>query len=230
MGLLPLYSMNVLHEVLTQINRCPVTEPTPRSLDVRFDRFWSCLCDCFCWMRARLACLLSLSTHCRQVPYLFKASFILGIYQSENRRRIYKSYRRMRRPTSYFENTAIGNLTMRTKLLVRKMATAVSKRCQGIQKRLTECTSSRVVSRFLSRRFHPKSRRLFPFYFSNITLRTDLLTFRVIGAVFKIAGEMCRLPAYFDKPEAAHEKFIFLGREGMGGAILLLGGNRRSDT
>ena len=39
MGLLPLYSMNVLHEVLTQINRCPVTEPTPRSLDVRFDRF-----------------------------------------------------------------------------------------------------------------------------------------------------------------------------------------------
>ena len=56
-------------------------------------------------MRARLACLLSLSTHCRQVPYLFKASFILGIYQSENRRRIYKSYRRMRRPTSYFENT-----------------------------------------------------------------------------------------------------------------------------
>ena len=57
-------------------------------------------------MRARLACLLSLSTHCRQVPYLFKASFILGIYQSENRRRIYKSYRRMRRPTSYFENTA----------------------------------------------------------------------------------------------------------------------------
>ena len=58
-------------------------------------------------MRARLACLLSLSTHCRQVPYLFKASFILGIYQSENRRRIYKSYRRMRRPTSYFENTAL---------------------------------------------------------------------------------------------------------------------------
>ena len=56
-------------------------------------------------MRARLACLLSLSTHCIQVPYLFKASFILGIYQSENRRRIYKSYRRMRRPTSYFENT-----------------------------------------------------------------------------------------------------------------------------
>ena len=58
----------------------------------------------------------------------------------------------------------------------------------------------RVVSRFLSRRFHPKSRRLFPFYFSNITLRTDLLTFRVTGAVFKIAGEMRRLPAYFDNP------------------------------
>ena len=59
---------------------------------------------------------------------------------------------------------------------------------------------SRVVSRFLSRRFHPKSRRLFPFYFFNITLRTDLLTFRVTGAVFKIAGEMRRLPAYFDNP------------------------------
>ena len=59
----------------------------------------------------------------------------------------------------------------------------------------------RVVSRFLSRRFHPKSRRLFPFYFSNITLRTDLLTFGVTGAVFKIAGEMRRLPAYFDNHE-----------------------------
>ena len=32
----------------------------------------------------------------------------------------------------------------------------------------------RVVSRFLSCRFHPKSRRLFLFHFSNITLRTDL--------------------------------------------------------
>ena len=62
-------------------------------------------------------------------------------------------------------------------------------------------TSSRVVSRFLSRRFHPKSRWLFPFYFSNITLRTDLLTFRVTGAVFNIAGEMRRLPAYFDNAE-----------------------------
>ena len=58
----------------------------------------------------------------------------------------------------------------------------------------------RVVSRFLSSRFDPKSRRLFPFYFSNITLRTDLLTFGVTGAVFKIAGEMCQLPAYFDNP------------------------------
>ena len=58
----------------------------------------------------------------------------------------------------------------------------------------------RVVSRFLSRRFRPKSRRLFPFYFSNITLRTDLLTFGVTGAVFKIAGEMRRLWAYFDNP------------------------------
>ena len=60
--------------------------------------------------------------------------------------------------------------------------------------------NNRVVSTFLSRRFHPKSRRLFPFYFSNITLRTDLLTFGVIGAVFKIADEMRQLPAYFDNP------------------------------
>ena len=60
---------------------------------------------------------------------------------------------------------------------------------------------TRVVSRFLSTRFHPKSRRLFPFYFSNITLRTDLLTFGVTGAVFKIVGEMHRLPAYFVNPD-----------------------------
>ena len=58
----------------------------------------------------------------------------------------------------------------------------------------------RVVSRVLSNRFHPKSRQLFPFYFSNITLRTDLLTFSATGAVFKIAGEMRRLLAYFDNP------------------------------
>ena len=65
----------------------------------------------------------------------------------------------------------------------------------------------RVVSRFLSRRFHPKSRRLFPFYFSNITLRTDLLTFGVTGAVFKIAGEMRRLPTYFDNPDNCNVNF-----------------------
>ena len=53
----------------------------------------------------------------------------------------------------------------------------------------------------MSSRFHPKSRRLFLFYFSDITLRTDLLTFRETGAVFKIAGEMHRLPAYFDNPD-----------------------------
>ena len=47
-------------------------------------------------------------------------------------------------------------------------------------------TVNRVVSRFLSRRFHPKSRQLFPFCFSNITLRTDLLTFIAMGAVFQI--------------------------------------------
>ena len=62
-----------------------------------------------------------------------------------------------------------------------------------------QCTI-RVVSRFLSSRFHPKSRWLFPFYFSNITLSTDLLTFGVTGAAFKIAGEMRCLPAYFDNP------------------------------
>ena len=48
----------------------------------------------------------------------------------------------------------------------------------------------------MSSRFHPKSRRLFPFYFSNITLRTELLTFGVTSAVFKIASEKiagCRL-------------------------------------
>ena len=58
----------------------------------------------------------------------------------------------------------------------------------------------RVVSRFLIKRFHPKSRRLFPFYFSNITLRTDPLTLGVTGTVFKIAGETRGLPAYFDNP------------------------------
>ena len=68
-------------------------------------------------------------------------------------------------------------------------------------------SESRVVSRFLSRRFHPKSRQLFPFYFSSITLRTDLLTFGVTGAVFKIAGEMRRLPAYFDNPGSRKHKW-----------------------
>ena len=60
----------------------------------------------------------------------------------------------------------------------------------------------RSVSKFLSSRFHPKSRRLYLFHFSNITLRTDLLAFGVTGAVFKIASEMRRLPAYFDNPAA----------------------------
>ena len=70
----------------------------------------------------------------------------------------------------------------------------------------------RVVGRFLSSRLHPKSRRLFPFYFSNITHRTDLhvLTFGVTGAVFKIAGEMHWLPAYFDNPDTIVYLFIFL--------------------
>ena len=48
-------------------------------------------------------------------------------------------------------------------------------------------TACRVVSRILSSRFHPKSRRLFSFYFSSIMLRTDLLTFGVAGTVFRIA-------------------------------------------
>ena len=61
-------------------------------------------------------------------------------------------------------------------------------------------SSGRVVSGFLSSRFHSKSRRLSPYYFSNIILRTDLLTFGVTGAVFKIAGEMRRLLAYSDNP------------------------------
>ena len=66
-------------------------------------------------------------------------------------------------------------------------------------------TDTRVVSRFVSSRFHPTSRRLFPFYYSNIMLRTDLLTFGVTGAVFKIGGEMRRLLAYFDNPADTDE-------------------------
>ena len=68
----------------------------------------------------------------------------------------------------------------------------------------------RVVSRFFGRRLHPKSRWLFPFYFSNITLRTDLLTFGVTGAVVKIAGEMHRLPPYFDNPDSGNTDFCNL--------------------
>ena len=71
---------------------------------------------------------------------------------------------------------------------------------KGSPQFVTEIPVCRVVSRFLSGRFHPKSRWLFPFYFSNITLKTDLLTFLVNDAVFKRAGEMCQLPAYFDNP------------------------------
>ena len=59
----------------------------------------------------------------------------------------------------------------------------------------------KVVSRFLSSRFHPKSRRLCSCYFSNIMLETDLLTFGVAAAVFEIAGGTCLLPAYLDNPE-----------------------------
>ena len=52
----------------------------------------------------------------------------------------------------------------------------------------------------LSRRFHPKSRRLLSFYFSDIMLQTDLLTFGIAAAVFGIASGMRRLPVYFDNP------------------------------
>ena len=52
----------------------------------------------------------------------------------------------------------------------------------------------------LSAGFHPKSWWLFSFYFSSIILRSDLLTYGVAAAVFGIAGEMCRLQAYFDNP------------------------------
>ena len=69
---------------------------------------------------------------------------------------------------------------------------------------------SRVVSRFLSSRFHPKSRGLFLFYFSNITLRIDLLTFRVTDTVFKIASEMRQLPVYFDNPVSAFNVAVIL--------------------
>ena len=62
----------------------------------------------------------------------------------------------------------------------------------------------RVVSTFLSSKFDPKSRWLFPFYFSNITLRTDVLKFGVTGTVFKIASLMHQLPAYFDNPVIYH--------------------------
>ena len=61
-------------------------------------------------------------------------------------------------------------------------------------------TEARVFSKFLSSRFQPKSRRLFSFYFSNIMLPTDLLTFGVAAAVFRIACRMRRLSAYFDNP------------------------------
>ena len=45
-------------------------------------------------------------------------------------------------------------------------------------------------------------------------LRTDPLTFGVAGAVFRIAGEMRRLPAYFDNPEKG---IFFFGGGGGGG-------------
>ena len=81
-------------------------------------------------------------------------------------------------------------------------------------KRKLHIINNRVVSRFLSSRFHPNSRRLFPFYFSNITPRTDPLTFGVTGAVFKIAGEMRWLPAYFDDPWTSEKQKKVRGATG----------------
>ena len=54
---------------------------------------------------------------------------------------------------------------------------------------------------FLSSRFHTKSRRLFSYYFSNVMLQTDVLTFGVAATVFGRAGGMHQLPAYFDNPD-----------------------------
>ena len=75
----------------------------------------------------------------------------------------------------------------------------------------------RVVSRFLSSRFHPKSRRLCSCYFSNIMLQTDLLTCGVAAAVFGIAGGTRLLPAYFDNPEtmrlSSRKKKKYVGQD-----------------
>ena len=65
-----------------------------------------------------------------------------------------------------------------------------------------------VVSRLLSRRFHPKNRLFFAFYFSNIMLRTDLRTYGITGTVCKIADEMHRLPAYFENLDQSNNQSI----------------------
>ena len=55
--------------------------------------------------------------------------------------------------------------------------------------------------------FHPKSMRLFSFYFFNITLKTNLpvLTLGVTRTVLKKAGEMRRLLACFDNPDISYK-------------------------
>ena len=58
----------------------------------------------------------------------------------------------------------------------------------------------KVYCRFLSSRFHTKSRQLFSCYFSDIILQTDLLIFGVAAAVFGVACGMRWLPTYFDSP------------------------------
>ena len=39
-------------------------------------------------------------------------------------------------------------------------------------------------------------------------LRTDLRLLGVTGAVFKIAGEMCQLPVYFDNPAFQEQSWM----------------------
>ena len=68
---------------------------------------------------------------------------------------------------------------------------------------------SRVLSRFLSSRFHPRVGDYFHFIspISRSYLQYhahDLLTFGVTSAIFKIAGEIRWLPAYFDNPDQGY--------------------------
>ena len=92
--------------------------------------------------------------------------------------------------------TCLSNLAICSNTITKKQS--LQKTWVFSNSEIDKCVTGffRVVSRFLSRRFHPKSKQLFPFYFFNIMLRTGLLSFGVTCAVFKIAGEMCQLLAY----------------------------------